>query len=80
MVSTYTNLCMPKGVPSRVNPMVLPPLPPIFRPMQPPRPMEGPALQVMVDQLAGLATSLANFGMNPTTQPNSIFTLPGKNI
>ncbi|VVC34988.1 Hypothetical protein CINCED_3A007099 [Cinara cedri] len=77
MISAYTNLYMPKGTPARVNPMVLPPLPPIFRPVQQPRPIEGPALQVMVDQLAGLATSLANFGINPTTQTNSIFTLPG---
>lgn len=77
MVSTYANLCMPKVTPPRVNTTVPPT--PIFRAQhhRPIVPIEGPTLQVMVDQLTGLATSLANLGLTPTTQTNTTFTLPG---
>lgn len=69
-------MCMPKAPTIRVNPAI--PLTPIFRPthQRPIGQMEGPALQVMVDQLTGLATSLASLGLNPT-QNTSTFTLPG---
>lgn len=77
MVTTYTNMYMPKAPSIRVNP-VGPPTP-IFRPthQRPIGQIEGPALQVMVDQLTGLATSLASLGLNPATQNTSTFTLPG---
>jgi len=76
MVSNYTNMYMPKAPTIRVNP-VAPPTP-IFRPthQRPIGQIEGP-LQVMVDQITGLATSLASLGLNPATQNTSTFTLPG---
>lgn len=80
MVSTYANLCMPKAAP-RVH-TAIPPTP-IYRTPQhhrPIAPIEGQTLQVMVDQLTGLATNLANLGLTPTTQTSSTFTLPGLQI
>jgi CCR4-NOT transcription complex subunit 1 len=76
MVSNYTSMYMPKAPTIRIN--TAPPTP-IFRPthQRPIGQIEGPALQVMVDQLTGLATSLASLGLNPTTQNTSTFTLPG---
>jgi hypothetical protein len=77
MVSTYANLCMPKATP-RINTAVPPT--PMFRAPQhhrPIAPIEGQTLQVMVDQLTGLATNLANLGLTPTSQTSSTFTLPG---
>lgn len=76
MVSNYTSMYMPKAPTIRVNPAAPPT--PIFRPthQRPIGQMEGPALQIMVDQLTGLATSLASLGLNPT-QNTSTFTLPG---
>lgn len=80
MVSNYTSMYMPKAPTIRVN-TAAPPTP-IFRPthQRPIGQMEGPALQVMVDQLTGLATSLASLGLNPATQNTSTFTLPGYSI
>lgn len=77
MITNYTNMYMPKLPSIRVN--TAPPPAPIFRPThhRPIGQIEGPALQVMVDHLTGLATSLASLGLNPTTQNTSTFTLPG---
>lgn len=68
---------MPKPPTIRVNTAVPPT--PIFRPTHQRTigQIEGPALQVMVDQITGLATSLASLGLNPATQNTSTFTLPG---
>lgn len=77
MVTNCTNLYISKVAASaRINPSAPPP--PILRSTQHHRPIEGPP-QVLVDQLAGLATSLANLGLNSSAQSGSTFTLPGLN-
>lgn len=74
MVTNYTNMYISKIASTRINPIVPPP--PILRPPQHHRPIDGPSPQVLVDQFTGLATSLASLGLNPT-QTGSTFTLPG---
>lgn len=66
-------MCVVKGV--RINHTITPA--PIFRASQFPRPVEPSAIQVMVDQLHGLATNFSNTGLNSTNQTNSTFSLPG---
>jgi len=68
---------MSKVASARLNPAAPPPA--ILRTSQHHRPLEGPSSQVLVDQLAGLATSLASLGLNPSVQSGSTFTLPGSN-
>lgn len=74
MVTNCTNMYISKVASTRVNPSAPPPA--ILRTSQHHRPIEG-SNQVLVDQLTGLATSLANLGLNPSTQSASTFTLPG---
>jgi len=68
---------MSKVASARINPSAQ--LPPILRSAQHHRQIEGPSSQVLVDQLTGLATSLASLGLNPSAQSGSTFTLPGLN-
>lgn len=75
MVTNCTNMYMSKVASARINPAAPPPA--ILRTSQHHRPIEGPTSQVLVDQLTGLATSLANLGLNPSAQSSSTFTLPG---
>lgn len=75
MVTNCTNMYMSKVASARINPTAPPP---ILRASQH-RPIEGPSQQVLVDQLTGLATSLASLGLNPSAQSGSTFTLPGLN-
>jgi len=65
------------AVSARLNPSAPPP--PILRSAQHHRQIDGPSSQVLVDQLTGLATSLASLGLNPSAQSGSTFTLPGLN-
>lgn len=74
MVTNCTNMYMSKVASARLNSAAPPPA--ILRP-QHHRPIEGPSSQVLVDQLTGLATSLASLGLNPSAQSGSTFTLPG---
>lgn len=76
MVTNCTNMYMSKVASARINPVAPPPS--ILRAAQH-RSNEGPSQQVLVDQLTGLATSLASLGMNPSGQSGSTFTLPGLN-
>lgn len=75
MVTNCTNMYMSKVTSARLNPAAPPPA--ILRASQHHRPIEGPSSQVLVDQLTGLATSLASLGLNPSAQSGSTFTLPG---
>ncbi|XP_050527108.1 CCR4-NOT transcription complex subunit 1-like isoform X2 [Daktulosphaira vitifoliae] len=75
MVTNCTNIYISKVASSRVNPSAS--LPSILCTSQQQRPIEGSSPQVLVDQLTGLATSLANLGLNPSAQSASTFTLPG---
>ncbi|XP_050425870.1 CCR4-NOT transcription complex subunit 1-like [Adelges cooleyi] len=70
MVTNYTNMYMTK-VP-RINPIGPPPT--LIRQPQHLRTMEASSSQIYVNQLSGLATSLTNIGLNPTS--GSAFTLP----
>ncbi|VVC27811.1 Hypothetical protein CINCED_3A013043 [Cinara cedri] len=74
MVTNCTNMYMSKVASARINATAPPPA--ILRASQH-RPLEGPSQQVLVDQLTGLATSLASLGLNPSAQSGSTFTLPG---
>lgn len=74
MVTNCTNMYMSKVVNSRINPVAPPPA--VLRSSQHHRPIEGPSSQGLVDQLTGLATSLASLGLNPA-QSGSTFSLPG---
>lgn len=78
MVANCTNLYMSKVASARLNPVAPPPS--ILRTSQHHRPLEGGPSSQVLDQLtglAGLATSLASLGLNPTAQSGSTFTLPG---
>ncbi|XP_050435609.1 CCR4-NOT transcription complex subunit 1 isoform X4 [Adelges cooleyi] len=75
MVTNCTNMYISKVASARINPTAPPPS--ILRTAQHHRPIEGPSPQVLVDQLTGLATSLASLGLNPSVQSGSTFTLPG---
>lgn len=77
MVTNCTNMYMSKVASARINPAAPPPS--ILRASQHHRPIEGTSPQVLVDQLTGLATSLASLGLNPSAQSGSTFTLPGLN-
>lgn len=77
MVTNCTNMYISKVASARLNPAAPPPA--ILRSSQHHRPIEGPSSQVLVDQLTGLATSLASLGMNSPAQSASTFTLPGLN-
>lgn len=74
MVTNCTNMYMSKVASARINPTVPPPA--ILRASQH-RSIEGSSQQVLVDQLTGLATSLASLGLNPSAQSGSTFTFPG---
>lgn len=69
-------MCIVKG--TRINPAVTPT--PIFRATHHHRPIEGPSLQIMVDQLSGLTSNFSNMGLNPIGPTNSTFSLAGKNL
>ncbi|XP_050542433.1 CCR4-NOT transcription complex subunit 1-like [Daktulosphaira vitifoliae] len=75
MVTNCTNMYISKVASTRLNSSAPPPA--ILRTSQHHRPIEGPSPQVLVDQLTGLATSLASLGLNPSAQSASTFTLPG---
>lgn len=75
MVTNCTNLYMSKVASARINSTSQPPA--ILRTSQHHRPIEGSSQQVLVDQLTGLATSLASLGLNQSAQSGSTFTLPG---
>lgn len=75
MVANCTNLYMSKVASARLNPVAPPPS--ILRTSQHHRPLEGGPSSQVLDQLAGLATSLASLGLNPSAQSGSTFTLPG---
>lgn len=80
MVANCTNLYMSKVASARLNPVAPPPS--ILRTSQHHRPLEGGPSSQVLDQLtglAGLATSLASLGLNPSAQSGSTFTLPGLN-
>lgn len=75
MVTNCTNMYMSKVVSARINSTAPPPA--ILRASQHHRLNEGPSSQVLVDQLTGLATSLASLGLNSSAQSGSTFSLPG---
>ncbi|XP_025202841.1 CCR4-NOT transcription complex subunit 1-like isoform X4 [Melanaphis sacchari] len=75
MVTNCTNMYMSKVVSARINSTAPPPA--ILRASQHHRLNEGPSSQVLVDQLTGLATSLASLGLNSSVQSGSTFSLPG---
>lgn len=75
MVTNCTNMYMSKAVPGRINSTAPPPS--ILRASQHHRPNEGQSSQVSVDQLTGLASSLAGLGLNSSSQSGSTFSLPG---
>jgi hypothetical protein len=78
MVTNCTNMYnMSKVASARINPAGPPQT--ILRASQHHRPIESSSSQVLVDQLTGLATSLASLGLNPSAQSVSTFTLPGFN-
>lgn len=77
MITNCTNLYMSKVASARINPSA-PPSAIIRASSQHHRPIDGSS-QVLVDSFTGLTTSLANFGLNPSAQSGSTFTLPGLN-
>lgn len=78
MVTNCTNMYnMSKVAAARINPAVPPQT--ILRASQHHRTIESSSSQVLVDQLTGLATSLASLGLNSSAQSGSTFTLPGLN-
>lgn len=78
MVTNCTNMYnMSKVASARINPAGPPQT--ILRSSQHHRSIESSSSQVLVDQLTGLATSLASLGLNPAAQSVSTFTLPGLN-
>lgn len=63
MVTNYTNMCMPKVISTRIDSTIPPP--PIHHTSLH-RPIDGTSPLMFVDQLNGLATSLASLGLNPS--------------